>query len=898
MNSREVERIWEEEEKVRVEELDLLLDEKRLENEEHSILQEFEKLKEEISQFKVRWQKYCKEEFPSELERILSKRKKTTYDVQKNTKSGWLSKSRRFFKTNTYYWFELDELSACLIYYNNHPSLGVLKSKIIGSIPLDGSKIDPDSNNKIIIKNLGKQYIIQAVDSYERDDWLENMIRVRDNIVSSNLIDRWNNEILGHTGGEESYNYSDHPDDDNDIEDMSSQVDFFNIILEGKKGHVCVRDVLNKNIPTLLILLRHFGCLLSKQFMINLMKRKNEFDANSIEIIAVGNGSQEAAQAFMKEFNFPTKNIYLDLNGQIYKALNCKRGSRYCVSERAIELAKQALDEGIKPSPFLGGDPFQLGGAFVISPVGSILYQHIENFVGDHPNLDQILSVVNEYFHLQPYETWCTVPPIEKDWLEVEQQKSTNQPPLILPNLGSGYHLELGRDNVIYSLPKLRIEEKEHNILYYKENFYGNDHTIYYIVNDEDSFMKDVGPFILAVEKTQKQSAKCILFTERGNFRFLIPEEYTNSTNKMKDFIRTSYPDLAHMRFVKVQGSNASELLCELEKENTHFQFKFGVIYIAKGQKDENSFYSNKEGSKAFNDFLSLLGKRVKLKHWPFYSAGLDTQNDWDGTHSIYLNFDKYEIMFHVSTYLNHKSKDPQQIEKKRHIGNDIAVICFKEDDEPFDPREISSRYNNIFAVVQPSKNGFYRLAFANKAGVPPYGPYLPQDGTIKKKELQEFLITKLINGENAAFHSPSFENRIRARKDQIERFVKQFDKGTMKRALFSRRPSLLGSFPTGNSNSFVSIPNPPPISPSPPSEEISGFQSLKASFSKKKGLKKYRSMEFHNTMDTSDRNYFQQQQGKTTLKSRRRTPSIDDLEWTFSELIQPMKYNDNQKQE
>lgn len=39
------------------------------------------------------------------------------------------------------------------------------------------------------------------------------------------------------------------------------------------------------------------------------------------------------------------------------------------------------------------------------------------------------------------------------------------------------------------------------------------------------------------------------------------------------------------------------------------------------------------------------------------------------GTHSVYTKWKEDEIMFHVSTLLPLYDKDPQQLERKKHIG-------------------------------------------------------------------------------------------------------------------------------------------------------------------------------------------------------------------------------------
>ena len=46
--------------------------------------------------------------------------------------------------------------------------------------------------------------------------------------------------------------------------------------------------------------------------------------------------------------------------------------------------------------------------------------------------------------------------------------------------------------------------------------------------------------------------------------------------------------------------------------------------------------------------------------------------------------FHKREVMFHVSTLLPYSESDKQQLQRKRHIGNDIVAVVFQEDNTPF----------------------------------------------------------------------------------------------------------------------------------------------------------------------------------------------------------------------
>lgn len=58
--------------------------------------------------------------------------------------------------------------------------------------------------------------------------------------------------------------------------------------------------------------------------------------------------------------------------------------------------------------------------------------------------------------------------------------------------------------------------------------------------------------------------------------------------------------------------------------------------------------------------------------------------------------------MFHVSTLLPYTVGDAQQLQRKRHIGNDIVTIIFQEENTPFVPDMIASHFLHAFIVVQP----------------------------------------------------------------------------------------------------------------------------------------------------------------------------------------------------
>lgn len=122
--------------------------------------------------------------------------------------------------------------------------------------------------------------------------------------------------------------------------------------------------------------------------------------------------------------------------------------------------------------------------------------------------------------------------------------------------------------------------------------------------------------------------------------------------------------------------------------------------------------------------------------------------------------------MFHVSTMLPYNPGDPQQLERKRHLGNNVVMLVFKEGQQKFDPTCIRSDFNHVFLVVQrwPSHDKqeysvtipAYRLEICCKGDTPnPTLPVLPVQPIFHLDEtFHRFLLTK---SNFFAFFSTSF---------------------------------------------------------------------------------------------------------------------------------------------
>jgi len=208
--------------------------------------------------------------------------------------------------------------------------------------------------------------------------------------------------------------------------------------------------------------------------------------------------------------------------------------------------------------------------------------------------------------------------------------------------------------------------------------------------------------------------------------------------------------------------------LLALEEKQTIKGFKFGILYAQEGQTKEDEMFSNVDCSPEFDEFLDFIGERVPLAGWSNFRAGLDVKTGTTGTHSIYLRWNNNEIMYHVSCLLPFNHKDKQQLERKRHIGNDIVVIVFIDGSTAYRPTTISSRQVHVVLVVkavtieQDPGQRYYRLAVVSKDGVPEFGPPLPANGLFKKgEEFKNFFYAKLLNAEKASYSAPILGNKL-----------------------------------------------------------------------------------------------------------------------------------------
>ncbi|XP_016085502.1 signal-induced proliferation-associated 1-like protein 1 isoform X2 [Sinocyclocheilus grahami] len=336
------------------------------------------------------------------------------------------------------------------------------------------------------------------------------------------------------------------------------------------------------------------------------------------------------------------------------------------------------------------------------------------------------------------------------------------------PKESKSLHHDRGKSNI--------VEHVDLGAYYYRKNFYLREHWNYLGVDET------LGPVAVSIRREKLEDHKehgqqynyRIIFRTSGltTLRGSILEDAVPSTSKhglarglpLKEVLEYLVPELnAHCLRLALNTPKVTEQLMKLDEQGLSFQLKVGIMYCQAGQSSEEEMYNNEAAGPALEEFLQLLGERVRLKGFSKYRAQLDTKTDSTGTHSLYTTFKDYEIMFHVSTMLPYTPNNKQQLLRKRHIGNDIVTIVFQEPGaKPFSPKNIRSHFQHVFVVVRVhnlcSDNTCYSVAVARSRDVPAFGPPIPEDATFPKSTVfRDFLLAKVINAENAAHKSDKF---------------------------------------------------------------------------------------------------------------------------------------------
>ena len=322
--------------------------------------------------------------------------------------------------------------------------------------------------------------------------------------------------------------------------------------------------------------------------------------------------------------------------------------------------------------------------------------------------------------------------------------------------LADGYVAEVGSLSLRAPPRPILIADVEHFNQHYRREFFGNDHWNYVATDPKD------GPVVLSIAVRGGNGASstsgnvtlvALVRTKTGEQLQRVALDARKRPGSAADALRAlRRADARHAALAyRHVGLGELELsLLDYEEKFQTTRYKFGVLY-AQGDQGavEDDMYANRDGCPLFSSFLSMLGTRIVLAGWDRFRGGLDVTGNATGHYSVFTDWRGFEVMFHVSTLLPYTPGAAQQVERKRHLGNDIVILVFHTGAGALDPSCFKSQFNHVFIVVRPTpgstpENAHYTVTVIMRGEVKPFTPQFPRDYVFARDEFfREFILTK-----------------------------------------------------------------------------------------------------------------------------------------------------------
>ncbi|XP_038832352.1 rap1 GTPase-activating protein 2 [Salvelinus namaycush] len=351
--------------------------------------------------------------------------------------------------------------------------------------------------------------------------------------------------------------------------------------------------------------------------------------------------------------------------------------------------------------------------------------------------------------------------------------------PLILPPKLGGYWIDPPLQKFAETSPTSShygldpetydIMERDSEATYYQEFFRSRYHHSFTAVDPS------LGPLLLSVclEEEEKRLRVILRMRECSMHGVFSVSLFPNIPSAV-ELAKMLCDSVTVLRFDVVSYLKAPDLITAFDEHRMSPNFKFGVLYQREGQLTEEDILCNNEESEEFQEFLSILGATVALQGFTGFRGGLDVCHGQTGNDAVFTSFHGREIMFHVSTKLPFTEGDTQQLQRKRHIGNDIVAVVYQEGHTPFLSDVIGSHFLHCFLVVRREEgcsSGLLQVSVTAREDVPPFGPSLPDPPIFTESSLlREFLLTKLINAEISCYKAERFSRlELRTRSSLLE---------------------------------------------------------------------------------------------------------------------------------
>lgn len=110
------------------------------------------------------------------------------------------------------------------------------------------------------------------------------------------------------------------------------------------------------------------------------------------ELVVVGSGQPEQARDFKAQYALDVP-LLVDPSLDAYASAGLRRGIGATLSFRSAKHAVRALAAGARQGR-VQGDPWQQGGALIITPAGELAYRYVSEVAGDHPDPRELIAAL------------------------------------------------------------------------------------------------------------------------------------------------------------------------------------------------------------------------------------------------------------------------------------------------------------------------------------------------------------------------------------------------------------------------------------------------------------------------------------------------------------------------
>ena len=118
-----------------------------------------------------------------------------------------------------------------------------------------------------------------------------------------------------------------------------------------------------------------------------------EIKSKGVRLVVIGNGQPWHAAAFREDEGI-SFDLWVDPEMKAYRAAGLRRGLAKALSWRSLGHVWRAMRRGFRQTK-VQGDPWQLGGVFVVTPDGKTVYEQMSREAGDHASLPELLEVLD-----------------------------------------------------------------------------------------------------------------------------------------------------------------------------------------------------------------------------------------------------------------------------------------------------------------------------------------------------------------------------------------------------------------------------------------------------------------------------------------------------------------------